>query len=612
MKLNQLKIGQRLGLAFGGIVLLMLLTALVTGTRLVDLRQSEARLKTLQEQSQLVNAWRSDIELNLQLSLALIKSGGVTDLQDFIDPRIQQATQRNAQRLQALEQGLDDDQAKASLAKVAELRKGLAATLEEVFLAMVEDPVATQRMVQEKMLPQSEEYLAHVAAVAQRIDALAADSAASQVVSIDRLILLLAGISILAALLSAVAAWRITRSVTVPLSATTAAADRMTAGDMSVPIPVEGRDEVASLQQALARMQQMLATVVGEVRSGTESMATASAQIATGNQDLSTRTEQTAGNLQQAASSLEELTGTVGQTADSARTANQLAASASTAAQRGGEVVSQVVSTMNDIQAASRRIADIIGTIDGIAFQTNILALNAAVEAARAGEQGRGFAVVAGEVRTLAQRSAEAAREIKTLIGASVDKVETGTRLVGEAGGAMAEIVSGVQRVTDVIGEISAATTEQSGGLRLVNEAVAQLDQMTQQNAALVEESAAAAQSMAEQSRRLTQTVVRFKVSAVSATPAPGPRTAPPARTLQPAQPVPVKAAAAVTAAVPAAEKPAIPSPGRLAGEVLGRARTAAKAPAAASVAPAPAVTATPESTRVAARQTQDDDWETF
>jgi methyl-accepting chemotaxis protein len=382
-------------------------------------------------------------------------------------------------------------------------------------------------------------------------------------------------LSVVAAALLGVA---ITRSVTRPLVATRAAAERMAGGDLSVPVLADGRDEVTELQQALSRMQQTLGAMVGEVRVSTESMAAASAEIASGNQDLSTRTEQTAGNLQQAASSLEQLTGTVGQTADSARTANQLAAAASTAAQRGGEVVSQVVSTMNDIQAASRRIADIIGTIDGIAFQTNILALNAAVEAARAGEQGRGFAVVAGEVRTLAQRSAEAAREIKGLIGASVEKVDNGTRLVNEAGGAMEQIVSGVRRVTDVIGEISAAATEQSGGLRQVNEAVAQLDQMTHQNAALVEQSAAAAQSMAEQSRRLTQAVSRFRGAGGGggAFGLPGPAPQPRA-----ARPVPSASKAARPAATPKA----------LAGQALGRARAAAKAPA----------TAAPG-----------DDWETF
>ena len=306
----------------------------------------------------------------------------------------------------------------------------------------------------------------------------------------------------------------ITRSVTRPLLATRAAAERMAGGDMSVQVLADGRDEVTEVQQALSRMQQALGAMVGEVRVSTESMATASTEIASGNQDLSTRTEQTAGNLQQAASSLEQLTGTVGQTADSARTANQLAAAASTAAQRGGEVVSQGVSTMNEILTASRRIADIIGVIDGIAFQTNILALNAAVEAARAGEQGRGFAVVASEVRSLAARSAEAAREIKRLISDSVGKVEDGTRLVAEAGATMGEIDERVRRVSALIAEISAATSAQSSSIGQVSHTVTQLDSATRQNSELVHRSADAATSLRDQAERLVRSVGTFRLSA--------------------------------------------------------------------------------------------------
>ncbi len=261
-----------------------------------------------------------------------------------------------------------------------------------------------------------------------------------------------------------------------------------------------------ALHQVLGRIEQ----AVSVVQSSGSNIAHASAEIATGNQDLSQRTEQAASNLQQTASSMVELTGTVKQTADSARTANQLAASAYSAATEGGRVVSQVVSTMDEINASSKKISDIIGVIDGIAFQTNILALNAAVEAARAGEQGRGFAVVASEVRSLAQRSAQAAKEIKTLIGASVDRVEAGSKLVGSAGDSMTAILASVQRVSDIIGEITAAASEQSDGIGSINQSVAQLDQMTQQNAALVEESAAAAESLREQARQLTDAVGVF------------------------------------------------------------------------------------------------------
>ncbi len=301
-------------------------------------------------------------------------------------------------------------------------------------------------------------------------------------------------------------------SIVGPIEEARRFADAIAAGDLSARLKVQGQDEPAELMRSLGSMQQSLQGIVGNIRHTADSISVASAQIASGNQDLSGRTEQTASSLQHAASSMEQVSGTVRQTAESARTANQLASSAADAAHRGGTVVSQVITNMEEINTSSRKIAEIIGVIDGIAFQTNILALNAAVEAARAGEQGRGFAVVAGEVRSLAQRSANAAREIKSLIGASVEKVDSGARLVHDAGSTMTEIVASVQRVTDIIGEITAATTEQSGELGQVSSAVTQLDQMTQQNAALVEESAAAAESLREQALRLSSVVSQFRV----------------------------------------------------------------------------------------------------
>ena len=306
-------------------------------------------------------------------------------------------------------------------------------------------------------------------------------------------------------------------SITRPIAYASKVAESIAEGDLTMPIHAEGRDEATALLAALDHMQNSLRRVVGQVEDSSRRLQAASGDIASGNTDLSQRTEQAAGALQQTASSMEQLTGTVGHTAESARTANQLASTAATVAARGGEVVAQVVSTMQEINTSSRKIADIIGTIDGIAFQTNILALNAAVEAARAGEQGRGFAVVAGEVRSLAQRSAEAAREIKSLIGNSVEKVESGSRLVQDAGNTMGEIVASVQRVSDIIGEISAAAAEQSAGIGSVNVAVSQLDRMTQQNAALVEQSAAAAESLKDQSRQLATAIASFKLGGSAA-----------------------------------------------------------------------------------------------
>jgi methyl-accepting chemotaxis protein len=302
------------------------------------------------------------------------------------------------------------------------------------------------------------------------------------------------------------------RSIRRPIDQAVTLARRIAGGDLTAQIVIDGDDEFADLLRALQDMETSLCTLVGNVRATTESIATASAEVASGNQDLSNRTEKAASNLQQTASSLEHLTGNVRHSADVAREANDLASHASQAAQRGGDVVQQVVTNMEEIAVASKKIADIIGVIDGIAFQTNILALNAAVEAARAGEQGRGFAVVAGEVRSLAQRSAEAAKEIKALIGASVQKVESGARLVATAGSSMGEIVASIQRVNNMMSRITDSTSEQSAGIGQVNTAVSQLDQMTQQNAALVEQSAAAAESMRVQANRLSEAVHVFQL----------------------------------------------------------------------------------------------------
>jgi methyl-accepting chemotaxis protein len=330
-------------------------------------------------------------------------------------------------------------------------------------------------------------------------------------------------------------------------------AQKMAEGDLDANIPSDGRSDAAGVLRSLSALQMALRQTLGSIRGGADGVSVAAEEIASGNADLSARTEQTASNLQQAASSMAQLTGTVNQTAESARTANQLARSASEVAARGGTVVAQVVSTMSDINTSSKKIADIISTIDGIAFQTNILALNAAVEAARAGEQGRGFAVVASEVRSLAQRSADAAREIKSLIGASVERVESGTRLVQDAGNTMGEIVASVQRVTNIIGEISAAAAEQSAGIGQVNTAVAVLDQMTQQNAALVEQSAAAAESLKSQSQLLAGTVAAFQLGTGTPPSTPSHRSAP-VRSLP-------KPAAAARAVIVRAQSAALPAP---------------------------------------------------
>ncbi|HKX94806.1 MAG TPA: methyl-accepting chemotaxis protein [Methylibium sp.] len=330
----------------------------------------------------------------------------------------------------------------------------------------------------------------------------------------DKAAWIIAGIVGGGALIGAGMGWMVRESVRKPVEDVVAAVSRIAQGDLATKIASAGRDEIAWLNHELNTMRKKLNTTIADVRASAEQVALASSEIAQGNTDLSSRTETQASGLQQTASSMEQLTSTVRQNADNAQQANELVTGASSVAGRGGEVMNQVVSTMTDINASAQKIADIIGVIDGIAFQTNILALNAAVEAARAGEQGRGFAVVASEVRSLAQRSAGAAKEIKSLIGDSVEKVGAGSKLVDQAGATMTEILASVRQVTHIMGEISVASREQSSGIEQVNRSIEQMDGMTQQNAALVEQAAAAAASLRDQSKKLTEAVAVFKLAA--------------------------------------------------------------------------------------------------
>jgi len=513
MQLNHLKIGPRLALGFGVVVGLMAVIVALTMNRLSHIRQDNAHALQMQQRAAMADEWRGHVNLNASRALGIAKAGGNATVESFFAPQMKATSERISALQKSLTEAVDSEQGRTLLADIGSRRDVYVAARAQVLAKFKDSDVAGGlALLDEKMVPAAAAYVGAIDAIARYQQERVTLGTAAVAADMRQAELALVAALVVATLLAVGFGWAITRSVTQPLQRTVQAAQRMAGGNLAEALPVDGRDEMAAMQTSLVHTQDSLRRLVGDVMAGSESIGTASAQIATGNQDLSGRTEQTASRLQQAASSLEQLTGTVGQTADSARTANQLAASASSAAERGGAVVAQVVATMEDINTSSKRIADIIGTIDGIAFQTNILALNAAVEAARAGEQGRGFAVVASEVRSLAQRSADAAREIKRLIQNSVEKVDAGTRLVRDAGTAMDDIVGGVQRVTDVIGEISAATTEQSTGLRQVNEAVAGLDQMTQQNAALVEESAAAAESLSEQTTRLASLVGTFRV----------------------------------------------------------------------------------------------------
>ena len=377
-----------------------------------------------------------------------------------------------------------------------------------------EEAIAALYAPAEQSLRQS--YLDKVAELVRYQDQIMRDASDAVHAQYEQARNLTLGLMGLAILFAAIVAWRLTSSITRPLNHAVQLARTVAQGDLTSHIQVTTRDETGQLLEALQTMNGNLQKIVAQVRQATDTINTASGEIATGNLDLSSRTEEQAGSLEETASAMEELTSTVRQNADNARQANQLAASASEVALQGGNVVGEVVQTMGSINESSKKIVDIISVIDGIAFQTNILALNAAVEAARAGEQGRGFAVVASEVRTLAQRSASAAKEIKTLIDDSVEKVGNGSKLVEQAGVTMSEVVASVRRVTDVVVEISAASQEQSEGIEQINLAIVQMDQTTQQNAALVEQAAAAAQALQDQAHGLTDVVSVFKIDGVA------------------------------------------------------------------------------------------------
>jgi len=435
--------------------------------------------------------------------------------------RIDEMRAKNAEIIAALDASLRSSAGR-------ELLKAVSATLppyeqaldKAIALGLGDDDAAATTMLLTEVRPVQNAYFKAVDALVesqqQEMRRVASDiQGAARADSV-----LMLGLAGLAALFGAAIAWAVTRSIVRPLKQAAAVADQVSEGDLTASVKVESSDETGQLLGALQRMRNSLVQIVGSVRGNAESVATASAQIAQGNLDLSQRTEEQASALQQTAATMEELSSTVRSNADNARQANQLALSAASAAQDGGQVVGRVVDTMRGINDSSKKIVDIIGVIDGIAFQTNILALNAAVEAARAGEQGRGFAVVASEVRSLAQRSAQAAREIKSLIGHSVQQVEQGTVLVDQAGHSMQQIVAAIGRVSDIVGEISAAAVEQSSGVTQVGDAVSQMDQTTQQNAALVEEGAAAAESLRQQARMLVEAVAVFKLRGDALAPA--------------------------------------------------------------------------------------------
>ena len=557
MSLRDFKIGTRLGMGFGSI--LVILAVVVLSANALNYRNKAELLEGL------ALAGEKNTQAS-QMKSAMLETGiAMRNIGLQGDVGLMQAEESKVRQHRKLYDGARDklaglglsDGEKALLADIAKVDGEVDAAFKEAMgqvLAFNSEGAA--KVIATRIDPLNRKTLAdinklldlqHVAQQSFMDGSLAADA---------RLMLVLFVLGGAAVAIGAWCAIFITRSITVPLSGALAVAQKVAAGELTSHVAVEGKDETSALQQALKDMNDSLAKTVSDVRNGTQTITVASREIASGNADLSARTETQASSLEETASSMEELTSTVKQNADNARQANQLAVSASSVAEQGGNVVAQVVDTMGSIKDSSRKIVDIIGVIDGIAFQTNILALNAAVEAARAGEQGRGFAVVASEVRNLAQRSAGAAKEIKGLIGDSGEKVDAGSRLVDEAGQTMGLIVTSIRQVADIMGEITAATQEQSHGIEEVNQAIAQMDQMTQQNAALVEEAAAAAESMQEQAQKLADAVSIFKLGGEHM--APEVRVAAvPVRAAAPAAKAPVARVGVAKAARTAAPSPA-------------------------------------------------------
>jgi methyl-accepting chemotaxis protein len=532
-----MKVSNRLAIGFGATLFLLLAVAIAGWMSIRQTaRDTDALLDSHLKTERLVSAWKAIVETNVQRALAASKSSDPATQKMFEDGIA--STSKIAVSYQAqIVDLLDDPQAKALFDAAQEKRKIYQGVRKQAFDEKAAGNLEhANQIVEKEFIPAGDVYVASMGALVERQKAVIDEIGATihnRSAGSAWMIAVLSAISIAVAL---VLGWLISRSLLKQLGGEPGYAagitDRIAGGDLTVHVALADGDR-SSLLYSIATMRERLAAIVSEVRGSTDSVATAADEIASGNQDLSSRTEQQAGSLEETASSMEELTATVKQNTEFARQANQLAASASNVAVRGGEVVGGVVTTMDEISASSRQIVDIIAVIDGIAFQTNILALNAAVEAARAGEQGRGFAVVAQEVRTLAQRSASAAKDIKHLINESVEKIANGGMLVDEAGKTMEEIVRSIRDVSEIMEQITAASSEQEAGIEQINQAIMEMDGVTQQNAALVEEAAAAAEALQGQSTHLAELVSVFtvdggmKAASVSAIGAPRARQAP-------------------------------------------------------------------------------------
>ena len=513
--MKNLRIGVRLG---GGFAAVLLLLTSLTVVGIVQMqgasRQTDALVHVKVRNERLIGEWAKVIEVNAARTAAAWKVSDVAHQQQF-EKEMAASSARATQIQDEIGKSELNEQERSLFQQVLSTRKAYTEVRKQVFKAKnAGDLELGRRLYEGDMAVKRDAYLATLNQLAQLETQLLDVTAAEIRAGYENGRVLLVSLGVAAILLGVACAYWITRSITRPIIRAVEVAEAVSTGDLTSHIVVDSRDETGQLMHALKNMNDKLVGIVSQVRASTDSISTASGEIAAGNLDLSSRTEQQASSLEETASSMEELTSTVKLNADHARSANQLAIDASQIASKGGAVVSEVVSTMGSINDSSRKIVDIISVIDAIAFQTNILALNAAVEAARAGEQGRGFAVVASEVRNLAQRSSQAAREIKELINDSVLKVEAGSQLVGKAGQTMDEIVQSISHVTQIMTQISDASDEQRTGIEQVNQAIGEMDQVTQQNAALVEQAAAAAESMQEQASRLTDVVGLFKLDA--------------------------------------------------------------------------------------------------
>ncbi len=514
MNARDYKIGTRLGFGFGAILLILVGTVLLTNV--LNYRNKSALMTGLELASAKELQAQSMKGAMLETGIAMRNIGLQSDVS--LMQKEEEKVKANRARYDAARNKLQslglNDAEKKVLNDISALQTDVDAAFKEAMgQIMAFNAEGAAKVIAGRIDPLNQQTLAALNKLVDLQQSAANDFKESSNKADRALTMWMVVLAAVAVGVGIVCALVITKSITGPLSGAVEVAQKVAAGELTSQVTVEGKDETSELLQALKDMNDSLVKTVGQVRASTDTITTASQEIASGNADLSARTESQASSLEETAASMENLTSTVKQNADNARQANQLAVSASSVAEKGGQVVSQVVDTMGSIKQSSTKIVDIIGVIDGIAFQTNILALNAAVEAARAGEQGRGFAVVASEVRNLAQRSAAAAKEIKALIDDSVDKVDAGGRLVDEAGQTMGLIVTSIKQVADIMGEITAATLEQSHGIEEVNAAIGQMDEMTQQNAALVEEAAAAAESMQEQASRLAEAVAIFKLA---------------------------------------------------------------------------------------------------